>query len=477
MAAPLALRAVIALAAFLPALAAALDPGPPVLGSVRWDNGEPTGLCAAPVQFGPDSRFVSVSCFGDDIAPGDSNDRRDTVLLDRDGGQPSLISVSSLGVQTIHHSLAGYPSANGRRVAFVSLGSLHPDYWPPPTLSIGRPAIYLRDRLAGETLLVGRDAFGVALTGNPQLRGANFLRNEVLFEYAGDLRTGPNQIFGLPGQVWVRNWLTGTVELVSARPDGEPASGVEASFSATARYVVFISGSDDLGPAIRLGDQNVFVRDRQTGTIERLTRPWAGPEFQGAPVTLQQPRISADGRFVVFASNSTELHPETATAGGTRVYVLDRQTGQLEHVSATPGYSSFNTNPRISDDGRYVAWSTRNFSFNGPPDPPADMRAIWVLDRHTGQRVNVTAPLGPLHQDNAVFMDLAPDSRAVAFNWRIADPAHPLFARDMLYTVQLRGSPPAAPPVPVPVVSAWLLGLLAAAVLLGGWARFRRVRG
>lgn len=102
----------------------------------------------------------------------------------------------------------------------------------------------------------------------------------------------------------------------------------------------------------------------------------------------------------------------------------------------------------------------------GPPNPPADMRAIWVLDRQTGQRVNVTGLLGPLYLDNTINFDLSPDGSLIAFSWRIADTNHPLFGRLLLYTSQLRGTQRVAPPTPVPALSFVFLILLGIGVLL-----------
>lgn len=470
--------AVLTVAVLWPSLATALDPQPPVLVSVQWDTGDPTwGLCTSRLQFGSDSRYLSFACYGDDLTPGDTNDRRDTVLLDRVTGAIELVSVSSDGQQTYYDSAGGDPSEDGHQVAFASAGPLHPDYWPPPMFEVGRPAIYLRHLNTGQTDLVSRDAFGQALTGSLVYYGANFMRGEVLFHYTGDIRTGPGPgPFGAPSQLWTKSWITGAVELISATPTGELSSGgLNGSFSATGRYIVFVGGHA-LGPPARPQDANIYVRDRDTGTVERLTWPWAGGEFLGESLMVRRPRITADGRYVVFSTTSTEIHPDAASTSLLHVYLLDRQTGDLEHVSPTPGYSSYNDGADISDDGRYVAWFSRNFSFQGPPDPPADMRAIWVLDRDTGQRVNVTASLGPLYQESDINLDLAPDGSAIAFTWRVGDPTSPVFGPPLVYTVELRGTPSPPPPsaTPVPATSAWLVLVLAGGVLLLAAGRHRR---
>ena len=464
-------------------VAQALNPQPPELVSRRQTDGQPAfAYCATP-RFDASNRFLAFGCQGF-LVPGDTNPYSDAFLLDRATGIIELVSRSSTGQQTNFASGVGVPSEDGNRVAFLGTGPLHPDYGPPPPVEAGRNALYLRHRDSGQTDLISRDAFGASLWGaGVSFQDANVSGNEVLFSYNGDIRVGPNPSSTIAAQMWLRNWETGEIELVSATPAGMPSigGGDEGSFSASRRYVVFSNGGDDLGVSARLGDQNLYLRDRVTGSIERLTYPWQGGEFQ-APPPFQfsiagSPRISADGRFVVYSSNSAELHPDSPGDGGSYVYLLDRQSGQLDLLSSTPGYPSFNAHADISDDGRYIAWASRNFSFNGPPNPPPSLRALWVLDRQTGQRVNVAETLGPLYGDTGISLDLSGDGSMIAFIWRNADPTHPQYRLDLVYTVDLRGPQPFVAPHPVPAVEdKWTLTGIAALLLLAGLRRLRRRR-
>ena len=465
-------------------VAQALNPQPPELVSRRQTDGQPAfAYCAAP-RFDASTRFLAFACDGF-LVPGDTNDRSDSFLLDRVTGVMELISRSSTGEQTRYPSGGGVPSEDGNRVVFISTGPLHPDYGPPPPLEVGRPAIYLRHRNSGQTDLISRDAFGAGLTGSTTFYDANLSRNEVLFSYSGDLRVGPNQIPGIGTHLWIRNWVTGSIELVSRTPSGTMSlgSGDLATFSTSGRYIVFRNLGGDLGPPARPNDQNLYLRDRGTGSVERLTYPWQGGEFQAPPPfqfsIASRPKLSADGRFVVYSSNSAELHPDAPGDGGSYVYLLDRQSGQLELLSRTPGYVSGNFNPDISDDGRYVAWMSRNSSFGGPPNPPPSLRALWVLDRQTGQRVNVAESLGPLDGDTGISLDLSGDGSMIAFTWRIADPNHPQYRLDMGYTVDLRGPQPYVAPQAVPTLpDRWALYGLGSLMLLFGLRRLRlRRRG
>ena len=108
----------------------------------------------------------------------------------------------------------------------------------------------------------------------------------------------------------------------------------------------------------------MFVHDRQTGTTERVSVDSAGNQGDGASAGAA---ISADGRFVAFVSDATNLVPRD-TNGVVDVFLHDRQTRTTERVSVDSagnqanGQSSGGANrPSISADGRFVAF--RSFAF------------------------------------------------------------------------------------------------------------------
>ena len=86
----------------------------------------------------------------------------------------------------------------------------------------------------------------------------------------------------------------------------------------------------------------MFVRDRQTGTTERMSVDGAGNPANGYSFN---PTISADGRFVAFDSSATNLGDTTG------VFVHDRQTGATQGVRV-------GSDPALSADGRVVAFSS-----------------------------------------------------------------------------------------------------------------------
>jgi len=89
------------------------------------------------------------------------------------------------------------------------------------------------------------------------------------------------------------------------------------SISADGRFVAFISSAFNLVPGDTNGSYDVFVRDRQTGTTRRVS---VGPGSAQGNDSSYEAAISADGRFVAFNSDATNL-VSGDTNGFTDVFV------------------------------------------------------------------------------------------------------------------------------------------------------------
>lgn len=102
----------------------------------------------------------------------------------------------------------------------------------------------------------------------------------------------------------------GGTELVSLASN--EAQGASASFnpdiSDDGRCAAFVTASQ-LNPRDTNGAYDVFMRDRRTGTTERVSQPTRESVGNGAS---DQPSISASGRYVAFASNAP-LSPDDPT--------------------------------------------------------------------------------------------------------------------------------------------------------------------
>ena len=157
----------------------------------------------------------------------------------------------------------------------------------------------------------------------------------------------------------------GPTFLVSVSSTGRPANGTDWAWaapviSANGRYVAFSSDATNLVPGDTNGAQDVFVRDLRSGHT-RLASVGLG----GMPAISQcftgsfAPSISASGRYVVFSSCAKNL-----VAGETQpndaVFVRDLRRGvtSLVSVSNLGVPSGGDSGPQaISGDGRYVVFT------------------------------------------------------------------------------------------------------------------------
>jgi Tol biopolymer transport system component len=183
-------------------------------------------------------------------------------------------------------------------------------------------------------------------------------------------------------------------ECVSTAAFPHPLESNDASWvpavSADGRYVAFVSLASNLVAGDTNGDFDVFVRDRQGDSTTLVSVSAAGGPADGSSF---MPAISANGRYVAFASSAGNLIPADGNAHQD-IFVRDRVAGVTERVSvgvggAPPnGYSSY---PSISADGRYVAYESEASNLvSGDANGVSD---VFVYDRVTGQtrRVSVSS--------------------------------------------------------------------------------------
>lgn len=164
-----------------------------------------------------------------------------------------------------------------------------------------------------------------------------------------------------------------TNELISVGLDGNSANGssASASVSADCSKVAFRSTATNLVD----GDTNlvsdIFVHDRTTGTISRVSVPAGGGESDGSSTT---PGISGDGRCVAFASLATNLW-EGDTNSVHDIYVAcDGVVTCRASVSSTgQGANDISFHPSLNQDGTIVAFKSEASNLvpgdnNGHPD-------------------------------------------------------------------------------------------------------------
>ncbi len=162
------------------------------------------------------------------------------------------------------------------------------------------------------------------------------------------------------------------------------------AISADGRYVAFASDATNL----ILGDTNaftdIFVVDTITGAIARESISTAGAQANGSSF---RPALSSDGRYLVFESSATNLIGAGTAVGVTHIYLRDRTAGTTVLVSQSSASVAGNGNSiqaAVSADGRYVAFSSD--ATNLVPTDTNGLRDVFLRDTTGGTTIRVSVP-------------------------------------------------------------------------------------
>jgi Tol biopolymer transport system component len=161
--------------------------------------------------------------------------------------------------------------------------------------------------------------------------------------------------------VFVRDRLRDETERVSVSSDNRKGNGNSggAAISADGRFVAFQSEASDLVAGDTNRSTDVFVRDRVMRTTRRVSLGRGGTQSNGSSEAVA---ISGDGRFVAFTSSASRLVAED-TNRERDVFVRDLWQGRTERVSVDAAVrqrrrESENFQQAISAHGRVVAFTS-----------------------------------------------------------------------------------------------------------------------
>jgi len=267
-----------------------------------------------------DGRFIEFSSVAANLVVGDTNDASDEFVHDQDFGTTVRVSVSAEGVGTSPigpGSDRSSLSADGRYISFVSeaddLGFVDTN---------NNSDVFVRDRLAGSVTRISIPSTGTGEANDDSDRPSISADGRIVAFYS---------------DAW--NLVLG---------DGQPYDPTNCP-SCTGVRDIFVHDRDP--------DSN-GIFDEGNSTVVRVSVSSLGIAGNG---TSTRPRVSADGRFVSFVSNSTNLSPE-AFNGLDQIYVHDLLLGTTTLMSV--GETGFagdheSDHPALSDDGRFVTFTSK----------------------------------------------------------------------------------------------------------------------
>ena len=338
----------------------------------------------------------------------DTNGRCDTFV--RDAGSTTRVSVSTAGEEGRGGFDCGSTpaiSGDGRYVVFVSDAE-----GLVPGDTNGQLDVFVRDRVASTTRRVSVSSSGAESDGNsfdPAISAdgrfvafTSGARNLVEGEFLSD------------SHVYVHELATGQTEWVSHGPTyGTSGGSYQAALSADGRYIAFGSQSALLEDDTNLRP-DVYVVDRVTATTSRVSVASDGGQGDLGSRGSEAPAISADGRYVAFASDARDLAPGVDRFDA-QIYVRDRNAGTttLASVNANGDEAVGDDSlvPSISADGRYVAFHTG--ANNLYPGHVFDTIDVVVRDMREATTKAIT--VGRASGDYSLFASLSADGQWVTF--------------------------------------------------------------
>ncbi len=319
-------------------------------------------------------RFAAFQSLASNLVSGDTNGVADIFVHDRDTGETTRVSVDSSGNEANGGSLFFSLSGNGRFVAFATDASNLVS-----DDSNGLYDIFVHDRETGTTERISVGSGGEA---NGDSIYPSLSDNGRLVAFASRASNlVPDDSNGVT-DVFVYDRQTGSMERVSVDSNGVAGNDTSSysGLSGNGRFVTFYSSASNLVNGDGNNERDVFVHDRQTGITERVSVDSSGNEGNGRSIN---PVISNNGRFVAFPSLATNLVNDD-TNSQQDVFVHDRQTGATERVSVDSSGHEGNgdsTVAGLSNNGRFVTFqSTASNLVIGDNNNSLD---VFLRDRET----------------------------------------------------------------------------------------------
>jgi Tol biopolymer transport system component len=377
--------------------------------SVTAAGAQVTGISEAP-DLSHTGRFVGFYSRAKGLVPADQNNRDDVFLVDRYGGTIEQISVDSAGVPGNQNSDFPSVSADGRLVAFRSFSN---NLSPADTDQL--TDVYVRDRLTGITTLVSSTSAGAHPgPGSSQYPKISASGNFVAFQTNDSLVPEDNGAFL---DIYLKNLLSGATSRVSLSHNGGPTGthSILPSISGDGTRITFESAYDQIALPDTNSKVDVFMCNLSPSFSNTLVSVATnGTQGDGNSGNAQ---ISADGNVVVFESVATNLVAGD-TNGNRDIFARHLPSGTTTRVNVSSSgvqANGFSNDPRVSADGRFVTF--RSVATNLVAGDTNAKQDIFLHDRVTGQTTLISvSTVGALADNSSTLCAISGDGTYLGFD-------------------------------------------------------------
>ncbi len=416
------------------------DPGLPSAVTIRVSlssSGEQANrdcgtLSSVIMGISRDGRIVVFSSTASNLVSGVSNAKRQIFARDVDAGSTVVASATAAGVIADKDCDDPSISKDGRYVVFESSATLL------ASTTDGRKHIYRKDLQTGSLVLVDQSSGGLegGTTGTDQSMRASISADGQYIVFRSNMTNLVIPATTSPRQHIFRRFIPpsgpASTVLISS-PHGGTAEGgstggttcLDPWVSDDGDRVAFSSSFSDLAAADTDSTNDVYVRIHSTSTTELVSRATGSGGAKGTGESVE-PRISGNGRHVVFRSAATNLvvgdsnpnvdvfRRDLTDKVTIRVSVNSSgtQTTQvLNPLGNIVGDCSFSS---ISDDGRYISFGC--WAGNLVSDDTNNTFDVFLRDVDAGKTTRISVRTLGAQGDAESFVNaISGDGRYVAF--------------------------------------------------------------
>ena len=378
-----------------------------------------------------DSRFVVFSSTASNLVAGDTNGVRDIFVRDRTTNTTERVSTSSTGAQATGYSDNPTMTGDGRYVVFESADAL-----VPGDTNNSRD-VFVKDRVTGATERVSTSSTGTQ--GNNNASRPAIARSGRYVAFASSASNLVDNDTNTLEDIFRKDLTTGELVRISVNSSGTQGNSTsdQSHISDDGNVVAFQSTATNLAAGDTDAFYDIYVRDVSAGTTVRASVSSAGT---GGDAVSGTPALSGDGRFVVFNSLATNLVGND-TNNVRDVFVHDLAAATTERVSVdangTQGTtdSGLNSSSYLSADGRYVLFASGATNLAGGNGSFAD---VLVKDRTTGALTRMLSRTNSAPDGNELYPVLSKDRTLVVLSSNASSltSTPPTGATRQVYTVR-----------------------------------------
>lgn len=304
--------------------------------SVATGGNEASGGSSQAPSISANGRYIAFDSAATSLVTGDTNNARDVFVRDVQLGTTTRVSVATGGGEVGGASYGARISDDGRYVAFGSVAT---------TLVAGdtnaAEDVFVHDRQLGTTIRVSVSTAGVQGVADSYINDLSADGRFITFEVALDNNNLTPGDFNNLEDVLLHDQLLHTTTRVSVPTGGVPQvtdfACIGSRISPNGRFVGFSSQSAQLVPGDTNGNADLFLHDLAATRVTcRFSLQSSGAQISNTSNSIGFGGMSDDTRLMVFHTRSTDVVPGDTNGFGD-IFLHVRGTGTTSRVSVGPG--------------------------------------------------------------------------------------------------------------------------------------------